>query len=46
MAYNRDIYEKAQKIIDGRREDSEKKAEARARLSFRPAGSSRNHRSV
>ena len=32
MAYNRDIYEKAQKIIDGRREDSEKKAEARARL--------------
>ncbi len=32
MAYNRDIYEKAQKIIDDRRERSEKKAEAKARL--------------
>ena len=32
MAYNRDIYEKAQKIIDDRRDEAEKKAEARAKL--------------
>ena len=32
MAYKRDIYEKAQRIIDERRERSEKNAEARARL--------------
>ena len=32
MAYQRDIYEKAQRIIDDRRERSEKNAEARARL--------------
>ena len=32
MAYNRDIYEKAQKIIEDRREASERAAEARARL--------------
>ena len=32
MAYNRDIYEKAQKIIEERREKAESQAEAKARL--------------
>ena len=32
MPYNRDIYEKAQKMIEDRREKSEKNAEAKARL--------------
>ena len=32
MAYNREIYEKAQQMIDARREKAEQNAEARARL--------------